>query len=57
MLRYIKNKYNNPPVLITENGVSDRNGSLDDHHRVYFIKEYTNHVLKGTNVDEVHSNV
>ncbi len=36
MLNWIKNNYNNPDVIITENGVSDRNGYLDDSMRIYF---------------------
>merc|ERR1711976_245858 len=35
ILVHIKDKYNNPGVFITENGVSDRNGSLTDEHRVF----------------------
>ena len=46
-MQWIKTEYDNFPVLITENGVSDRNGSLDDQHRVYFYKHYINNVLQG----------
>ena len=48
ILQWIKNEYGNPPVYITENGVSDRNGSLVDDHRVYYLQHYINNVLKGT---------
>ena len=47
MLNWIRIKYNNPPVFITENGVSDKNGTVDDDHRVYYIREYCNFMLKG----------
>ena len=47
LLKYIKDTYGNPPVLITENGVSDRNSSLDDQHRVNFYTGYINNVLQG----------
>ena len=35
------------PIVITENGVSDRIGNLDDLQRVYFLKHYINQLLKG----------
>lgn len=47
VLNWIKMTYNNIPVYITENGVSDRNGSLVDYNRVYFYRNYINEVLKG----------
>lgn len=36
MLNWIKDRYNNPDIIITENGLSDRNGYLDDMMRIYF---------------------
>ncbi len=47
ILNWIKDEYDNPPVLVSENGVSDRNGSLEDTFRVDFIKNYTNFMLQG----------
>ena len=47
MLKWIKERYNNPEVLITENGWGDVAGYLDDSMRVYFYKYYINNVLKG----------
>ena len=35
------------PIVITENGVSDHIGNLDDMHRIYFFKHYLNQLLKG----------
>jgi hypothetical protein len=35
LLNWIAKEYNNPPVLITENGFSDR-GEINDGDRVYF---------------------
>lgn len=35
------------PVYVTENGVSDRNGSLVDYHRIHFYRLYINEMLKG----------
>jgi beta-glucosidase/6-phospho-beta-glucosidase/beta-galactosidase len=37
VLNWVAKEYNNPPVLITENGFSDH-GELDDNNRVdYYI--------------------
>ena len=47
MLNWIKDRYGNPDVIITENGWSDAVGYLDDSMRVYFYKYYINNVLKG----------
>ena len=46
-LNWIKDRYNNVPVYVTENGVSDRNGSLVDIHRIDYYRAYINEVLKG----------
>ncbi|XP_046442120.1 lactase-phlorizin hydrolase-like [Daphnia pulex] len=46
MLNWIKERYNNPDVIITENGMSDRSGFLDDSMRIYFYKYYINNVLQ-----------
>ncbi|KAL3857523.1 hypothetical protein ACJMK2_012183 [Sinanodonta woodiana] len=50
-LTWIKDHYNNCPVLITENGVSDNNGGLDDVHRVAYIRDYIDEVLKAIRID------
>ena len=47
ILRYIQQRFSNPDILITENGISDRNGYLDDAMRIYYHKYYINNVLKG----------
>ena len=48
ILNFIKNEYGNPPIIITENGISER-GSIDlnDYHRSYYYEQYLNQVLKG----------
>ena len=46
-LNWIKDRYNNVSVYVTENGVSDRNGSLVDIHRINYYRAYINEVLKG----------
>lgn len=47
MLNWIKNHYNNMPVYVTENGISDKNGSLTDYHRIHYYRTYINEMLKG----------
>ncbi|VDI62105.1 lactase-phlorizin hydrolase, partial [Mytilus galloprovincialis] len=51
MLNWIKNKYPGIPVYVTDTGTSDNDGTLDDVHRVSYIKEYTNEVLKAIRLD------
>jgi len=51
LLNYVSQTYNNPTVYITENGVSDRTGELDDTHRVHYINSYINEVLKASQLD------
>ena len=46
-LNWIKSHYDNVPVIITENGVSDNTGTLDDQNRIKYYKAYINEVLKG----------
>ena len=47
LLQWIKNRYNNPDIIITENGISDSAGNTDDLTRVYYYKHYINSMLKG----------
>nr|ATP16791.1 multidomain GH1 [Lyrodus pedicellatus] len=53
LLNFIKDNYGDPEIYITENGVSDNNGTLEDDHRVEFYRSYTNEVLKAINLDDV----
>ena len=53
ILNFIKDKYNNPDIIITENGYSDKNGYLDDSMRVYYYKYNINNVLKGIHFEWV----
>ncbi|XP_047456739.1 lactase-phlorizin hydrolase-like [Mugil cephalus] len=54
LLKFIKDEYGNPPVIITENGVS-ANGpvELNDTHRIYFYDKYINEALKAYLLDGV----
>lgn len=47
-LNYIKDTYNNVPVYVTENGVTDNNGTIHDQHRITYYSQYINEMLKGT---------
>ena len=50
LLNWIRVEYNNPPLYITENGVSDdpqHVGTLQDQQRINFYQGYINNMLKG----------
>jgi beta-glucosidase/6-phospho-beta-glucosidase/beta-galactosidase len=49
MLNWIAKEYNNPPVMITENGFSDR-GELDRDRFDYIIVSGSNSVLLSTGI-------
>ncbi|KAK3599458.1 hypothetical protein CHS0354_006578, partial [Potamilus streckersoni] len=50
-LNWIKDHYDNCPVLITENGVSDNNSGLNDVQRVTYLRDYIDEVLKAIQID------
>merc|ERR1712130_820309 len=52
LLAWVSKQYGNPPVIVTENGVCDRLGNLDDMERVYYYKHYINQVLKAITLDD-----
>ena len=52
MLNWIKEKYGDVPIYITENGFSD-NGTLQDTDRVNYYTQYINNVLKGNEILEM----
>lgn len=47
LLKWIKVNYKNPLVYITENGISDDTGELEDDQRVLYYQQHINEVLKG----------
>lgn len=48
LLRWIKEEYNNPPIYVTENGVSERGASgFNDTWRMHYYRSYINEALKG----------
>jgi beta-glucosidase/6-phospho-beta-glucosidase/beta-galactosidase len=48
LLKWIKKEYQNPPVFITENGVSDK-GGLNDVKRVEYFNSYLTAILNAIN--------
>ena len=53
MVNWLRKEYGESvPIVITENGVSDRIGNLDDMQRIYFYKHYLNQLLKGKRGEE-----
>ncbi|CAH0561316.1 unnamed protein product [Brassicogethes aeneus] len=52
-LNWIKNTYNNPEIIITENGVSDA-GLLKDDARIHYYTEYLSAILEAIHTDKVH---
>ncbi|XP_061923161.1 lactase/phlorizin hydrolase-like [Entelurus aequoreus] len=54
ILKFIKEEYGNPLVIITENGISERGPvDLNDVHRSYYYEKYINQVLKAYLLDGV----
>ncbi|XP_076023939.1 lactase/phlorizin hydrolase-like [Genypterus blacodes] len=54
ILNFIKEEYGNPPIIITENGMSERGPiDLNDVHRSYYYEKYINQALKAYLLDDV----
>lgn len=56
ILNWLKKEYNNVAVYVTENGISDKNGTLRDYHRIHYYRLYINEMLKG-NSEKVALNI
>uniref|UniRef100_A0A6P7GSX6 beta-glucosidase n=1 Tax=Diabrotica virgifera virgifera TaxID=50390 RepID=A0A6P7GSX6_DIAVI len=52
LLRWMKKTYGDIEIVISENGVSDRSGTLQDEHRIKYIQAYMSHML-----DAIHDGV
>ncbi|KAL2476198.1 putative beta-glucosidase 41 [Abeliophyllum distichum] len=59
LANYIKDKYGNPPLIITENGVDDSNGphttikkALQDHKRINFHRDYLSNLSAAIRQDK-----
>ncbi|KAI6054326.1 lactase/phlorizin hydrolase [Marmota monax] len=47
ILNWLKEEYNNPPIYVTENGVSQREETdLNDTARIYYLRSYIDEALK-----------
>lgn len=44
LLMWINKEYNNPPVIVTENGVSDK-GGLNDRGRINYLNSYLDAIM------------
>ncbi|XP_062288192.1 lactase/phlorizin hydrolase-like [Scomber scombrus] len=54
LLKFIKDEYGNPPIYVTENGISEQGAvDLNDIHRIYFYENYINQGLKALVLDGV----
>uniref|UniRef100_A0A8C9RRJ8 beta-glucosidase n=1 Tax=Scleropages formosus TaxID=113540 RepID=A0A8C9RRJ8_SCLFO len=54
ILNFIKEEYGDPPVYITENGVSERGPvHLNDVRRIHYYRNYLNQALKAKVLDSV----
>uniref|UniRef100_A0A6I8S540 Lactase, gene 2 n=1 Tax=Xenopus tropicalis TaxID=8364 RepID=A0A6I8S540_XENTR len=51
LLNWIKETYNNPPIYVTENGISERGTNLKDVWREHYYKYYINEALKAVKYD------
>lgn len=50
VLNWIRTSYNRPPTVVTENGVTDNNGTLQDSHRIEYLKTYIDELIKGCHI-------
>ncbi|XP_048012478.1 lactase-phlorizin hydrolase-like [Megalobrama amblycephala] len=54
ILKFIKDEYGNPPLYVTENGLSERGPiDLNDVHRIHYYNTYINQALKACLLDGV----
>nr|CAI5862360.1 unnamed protein product [Callosobruchus analis] len=54
LLKWVKDTFNNPKIIITENGTSDlKENQLDDDRRIYFIKNYLSNIRDAIEKDGV----
>ncbi|XP_030643500.1 lactase-phlorizin hydrolase-like [Chanos chanos] len=54
LLKFIKEEYGNPPIYVTENGISEHGPvDLNDIHRRHFYENYINQAMKAVLIDGV----
>ncbi|KAG5877874.1 hypothetical protein JTB14_028074 [Gonioctena quinquepunctata] len=54
LLNWLKNTYGDDEIVITENGLSDITGVLEDDHRVRYFRDYLSNALDAIYEDNVH---
>lgn len=47
LLNFIRTEYSDPEIIVTENGVADHTGSLDDQFRIKYHTSYLDSLLQG----------
>ena len=47
IVNWIKQEYGDVDIIITENGISDTTGELEDYHRITYYDLYLNELMKG----------
>jgi len=52
LIAWISKTYDNPPVIVTENGISDAGETLQDDMRIDYYRTYINEVLKAIKIDK-----
>ena len=50
LLRWVRDRYNNPPLYVTENGRPTEGDSLEDDTRIEYYTSYVNEMLKGNTI-------
>lgn len=53
LLNWIHKTYHAPEIFVTENGTSDKEGSVNDAGRVYYYRSYLKELLKAIHEDGV----
>ncbi|XP_019875746.2 myrosinase 1-like isoform X1 [Aethina tumida] len=53
LLVWIKDTYNNPEIMITENGISDNGTTLQDDFRINYYRQYLSNILDAMYEDGV----
>nr|XP_023029426.1 myrosinase 1-like [Leptinotarsa decemlineata] len=53
LLNWIKNTYGNPEIIITENGLSDDDSTLEDDNRIRFYQSYLSNIHDAMELDGV----
>lgn len=53
LLNWMKEEFNNPPIYITENGISEQGTNLKDVWREHYYRYYINEAMKAAKLDGV----